>query len=357
MAEQAVEKGWTVGVECFDGQMAVSEQRRQVLVRRHRAASVVASQPLSWAYLKAAFNAMRRGGIVHLHAPNLLAALGVVVAPRRRAILVVHWHSDIVSKGWLGFIARPLEWLMLLRSDAVIATTPNYVEGSHWLRRFRQKVHVVPLGLRDVQPPPNSATRRDPMLVLAVGRLVPYKGFDVLLRAARDLLPGARVALVGVGPLSESLRSLATQPGIAGRVELLGRLSHDELAALYNRASVFCLPSVERSEAFGVVLLEAMRAGIPVVATDIEGSGVTWVNQHGQTGLNVPVGDPAALAAACNLLLSDDGLRMRLGSQARERFEHTFTAQASAAPLMRLYSELLSSHGLRKPCPSTAERE
>ncbi len=349
MAGGGARAGYEVAVECFTSRVATNTVRNGVATRCHRARLTVASQPLSWSYLLAAVSALATADVVHLHVPNVLAAMAAALAPRKRGVLIVHWHSDTLSKGLLGLLAKPFEWLMLKRADAVIATSPPYVEGSPWLRRFPAKVVVIPIGIHDAFASSSSASRAasgSPPLVLAVGRLVPYKGFEILVEAASMLESDAQVIIVGDGPLREQLQQRVSALKLESRVRLAGRLPRDELIALYRCATLFCLPSVERTEAFGVVLLEALSAGLPIVATSIAGSGVPWVNEHGVTGLNVPVRDARALAAACQTLLRDAALRDECSKAARRRFETMFTAGRSVAEVLHLYARLVDRVGV-----------
>lgn len=344
----SVRAGHDVAVLCFTKDPRVSEALDGVHVERHLARSIPASQPLSWSYFQQARRIHDSADVIHIHAPNLLAALATALTPRRRAAVVVHWHSDIVSKGWLGRLVKPIEWLMLRRADAVIATSAAYMEGSAWLRRFRTKVSVIPLGIHDRFGTQSQAHARagEVRTILAVGRLVPYKGFEHLIDAAPFLPNGCKVVIAGDGPQRAELQARIDRLGVGDRVTLAGRVPHDELQVLYRDATLFCLPSVERSEAFGVVLLEALCAGLPVVACEIPGSGVPWVNQHGVTGFNVPVRDARALAAACSELLSDPELRLRQAEAARSRYEAVFTAGRTLDLTMGLYQSLRGgSHG------------
>jgi glycosyltransferase involved in cell wall biosynthesis len=147
--------------------------------------------------------------------------------------------------------------------------------------------------------------------------------------------------IVGTGPLRADLERQIAALGATDKVILAGRQSDAALHALFRRSELFCLSSIERSEAFGVVLVEAMSHGLPIVATQIEGSGVSWVNQDGVTGLNVPVGDPQALADACNQILSSPELRERFARGARQRFEREFAEQVSVDRMLDVYSRTL----------------
>lgn len=340
LAEVVARQGLEVSVDCFVHGGTTTERRAGVLINRHATARTIASQPLSWGYLVRAWKVLASPLVVHLHAPNMLAALALALHPRLRARVVVHWHSDVVGKGVLGRLTRPLEWAMLRRASCVVATSPPYAAASTALSPVREKLRVIPLGIRELPQP----VREQPdCLILAVGRLVPYKGFEVLVRAAALLPSGVRVVIAGDGPLRGGLQRQIDELGVADRIQLAGRVSEAQLTSLYASAAAFCLPSVERSEAFGVVLLEAMRAGLPIVATDLQGSGVPWVNEHEVTGVNVPVGDPAALAAACQRLMADEQTRRQMGVAARQRFETLFKAEAAAAAWIELYRELSSA--------------
>lgn len=344
LAEGHAAAGHAVEVVCFHDAGTVLERVGAVQVRRCRERFGAASQPLGRDYARLGLRDARGADVVHLHAPNLLAALMTLrlAAPTR---LVVHWHSDIVGKGWLGRLLRPLEQAMLARADAIVCTSPPYAEHSIALRSWRHKVHSVPIGIADPgqQVAPSALPERFERFlagrrhVFAIGRMVPYKGFAHLVDAAKLLPPDLAVIIGGDGPLRVELQARAAAAGVAGRVLFAGSLADAELDTLMRRATVFCLPSVARSEAFGVVLLEAMARGVPVVATRIAGSGVPWVNRDGESGLNVEPGDAAALAAACTRIATDPALRERLAHGARNTFEQRFTAEVFAGAMLDLY--------------------
>jgi glycosyltransferase involved in cell wall biosynthesis len=172
--------------------------------------------------------------------------------------------------------------------------------------------------------------------------LVPYKGFNVLIQAAQQLPKDSVVVIVGGGPLQQELQQAIKSAGVRDRVVLAGRLSDAALHALFERAILYCLPSTYRAEAFGVVLLEAMAYGLPIVASDIPGSGVPWVNQHGLSGLNVPVEDAKALADACNQILTSEVLRRKFSQGARQRYLAEFTEVTSIKRMLIAYDRLLA---------------
>lgn len=284
--------------------------------------------------------------VLHVHMPDPMAALALWAA-RPRARVVVHWHSDVIRQRWALKLYEPLQTWLLRRADAVIATSAPYAAASAALQPWRDKVAVIPIGISDNRPQACSlkaaAIRqrfRGRRIVFALGRMTYYKGFDVLIAAAAALPDDSVVMIGGDGELLESYKSLAAQRGLAGKVHFLGHIDDDDLASHFEACDVFCMSSTLRAEAYGVAMLEAMVMGKPVVATDIEGSGVPWVNQHGVTGLNVPAGDAPALAAALGRLLDDEPLRLRLGEAARQRYEQEFDAGHMTERTLALYRRL-----------------
>lgn len=351
MALGAHKAGYRVSVVCFDQVGAGGEEVvEDVQVFRWPIRKMIASQPFGLAYFLGCLREARSAALVHLHTPNMLAALCALFIGRKQQLLV-HWHSDVVGKGWLGTLSRPLESALLRRADAIIGTSAAYVQSSRLLRPYADKVQVIPFGVKDVVKREGAKALQSPVLdrqlagkriVLAIGRQVLYKGFEVLIRAAGMLPDDVAVVIVGDGPLIDEHRSLVRSMGLADKVLLAGRLSDDVVHGLLRRAALFCLPSVSRAEAFGVVLLEAMACGVPVVATRIAGSGVPWVNQDGVTGFNVAVGDPDALAGACNRILESEELRATFARAARQRFLTEFTEEVFVGRVMKVYLQLHS---------------
>jgi rhamnosyl/mannosyltransferase len=279
-----------------------------------------------------------RADVVHFHHPNPTAVLSYLAA-RPGGRLVVTYHSDIVRQRVLGPLVSPLIHAFLHRADAIIATSPDYAASSPVLRRHADRVTVLPFGIdtdeirrvdeREVRA---IRARYGERIVFAAGRLVYYKGFDYLVRAMRRV--DAHLLIAGGGPLRGELERLAGEEGVAAKVTVLGPVP--DLRPYYHAADVFALPSVARSEAFGIVQLEAMACGLPVVNTSLD-TGVPFVSPHGLTGLTVPPADPAALAAALGTLLSDPALRARLGAAGRERVQGELSAERMARRTLGLY--------------------
>jgi glycosyltransferase involved in cell wall biosynthesis len=288
--------------------------------------------------------------VIHVQMPDPMAALALWFARPPRAKIVLHWQSDVVNQRRALKLYEPLQRWLLGRADAIIATTPPYAASSPWLKKWQHKIEIIPNGISDV-PPDDMTTRVErlrqqhcgKLLVFSLGRMTYYKGFDVLIDAAAALPDDCMVLVGGGGELLETYRAQVAARGLSGKIAFLGRISDQDTLTHYVAADVFCLASTVRAEAFGVVLLEAMAMSKPLVTTDIPGSGVPWINVAGVTGLTVPVGDAASLAAALELLLRNKDLAQRMGAAARQRFLEHFTAQRMVARTIDLYQRLLAS--------------
>lgn len=298
----------------------------------------VASTPLSPAMIALARAA--RPDVVHLHfpyPPGDLAALAVPGGPP----LVVTYHSDIVRQRTLLRLYRPLMARTLGRAARIIATSDNYVRTSPFLRPHSAKCAVVPLGVdvRRFTPAGEAAPRRGSgaPTVLFVGRLRYYKGLHVLVEAMRQL--DATLLIAGGGPEEGRLRAQVAAAGLGGKVRFLGDVPEEEKPALYRAADVFVLPAHLRSEAFGIALAEALASGLPCVSTEL-GTGTSFANLHGVTGLVVPPGDAGALAGALQTLLADEALRRRYGAAARRRAEELLSLERMLDGVEAVYREL-----------------
>lgn len=299
-----------------------------------------------------------RPDVIHVHAPNVSAFSvllpGLFPGDLGRIRLVMHWHSDVVASridrrlAWAYRVYRPFERALLRHAARIIATSQPYLESSETLRPYREKCLVMPLGVDPARlPHPQvqslqwaSAQWRTPGLkVLCVGRLSYYKGHRYLLDAvARH--GNLSLVLVGGGEGEAALRAQAAKLNLGERLNLLGYMNDEQVRALLAACDVFCLPSIERTEAFGVALLEAMRYDKPLVATAIPGSGVQFVTQNGVNGLLVEPMNVGALADALTRLADDLTLRRKLGDAGGQRFEREFHIQRMARATLETYQSL-----------------
>lgn len=286
--------------------------------------------------------------LVHVHTPNPGAAFSLAVSGYSGPLIVTH-HSDTLGRRQLSRLTVPFVRHMMTRADAIIVTSQRYLDSSSELAPYARKCHIIPLGIgEEAFRTPLAADVLDiqekfgPRIVLAVGRLVEYKGFSHLIRAMKQF--DANLVIIGTGPESSALQSLANDLTIPSRVHFLGRVV--DLVPYFAAAKVFAFPSISRAEAFGMVQLEAMAAGLPVVNTDIQ-SAVPEISIHGQTGWTVPPGDSEALANALQSLLENNELRQHMGEVARTRAMTQYGVEQINERTMELYEAVLRAHGHR----------
>lgn len=343
LAEAQVAAGHDVTVLVTHPQRRTTDDIEQgVRVIRAARLATVASTPLSLAMPR--LLRAQRPDIAHLHFPYPPGEVSQWLLGRARHT-VMTYHSDVVRQKGLLRIYEPLMRRVLQRVDRIIATSPQYVASSPYLHPLRDKVTVIPLGI-DVQrfQEPDRAhvraiqQRFGAPLLLFVGRLRYYKGVQYLLEALPQVAD-ARLLIAGTGPMAQPWQAQAQALGLAERVFFLGDVADPDLPAYYAAADVFVLPACERSEAFGVVQVEALASGTPIVSTEL-GTGTSYVNQDGVTGCVVPAGDAAALAGALRTLLADPALRHAMGMAARQRAATEFSLPVMVGRIEDLYRSL-----------------
>jgi glycosyltransferase involved in cell wall biosynthesis len=284
--------------------------------------------------------------IVHFHHPNPVTMFSYLLSGHPGK-LIISYHSDIVRQKILKRMVQPILSLGFQRCNAFIASSSNYVESSAVLRKYRDRCRVIPYGIStdvtaiDQRVVDEIRRLHGPRVVLSVGRLVYYKGFEFLIRAMSTVR--AKLLIVGEGPLRPRLEEEVRRLRLSARVSFLGDV--EQLAHYYHAADVFVLPSVARSEAFGIVQLEAMACGKPIVNTSLD-SGVPFVSPDNITGLTVAPRDSRALAEAINTLLEQDELRVRLGEAGRLRVKSEFSSESMIHRTLDLYKEVLADHPL-----------
>lgn len=282
--------------------------------------------------------------IIHVHHPDPMACLALFLSGYKGRV-VLHWHSDILKQKFLLKLYKPLQSWLIKRAELIVGTTPLYLQESPYLQCVQDKTLCIPIGIEPHkecgEPNVGAAIRNrwpDKKIIFSLGRLVSYKGYEHLIEAARFLDEKFVILIGGSGPLKGQLQALIDRLGLDERVKLLGYLSEPELPAYYEACDLFCLSSVFKTEAFGIVQIEAMSYGKPVVATTIEGSGVHWVNAEGESGLNAKCGDARALSEAIRAITVHPLVYERYAAGARSRFEKMFTLDKMIDNALAVYN-------------------
>lgn len=314
------------------------------LVRARSWLEVASCDLGGWSAVRRCREAADQCDIIQIHYPWPFADMLLPFIRQRNQPVLVTYVSDIVRQKGLGMAYSPLRRYLLGRAARVVASSPNYAQSSEILQQYRSKLTCIPHCLGQAPAPAEQLLARwraqlGENFFLFVGVLRYYKGLDFLLEASSRV--SAPIVIVGQGPEGPRLRREAQDRGL-GNVHFLGALADADKQALYALCKGVVFPSHLRSEAFGMTLLEGAQAAKPLICCEI-GTGTSWVNRHGQTGLIVPPADSAALAQAMNTLANDEALCLRLGRGARARWEQCFTPEVVGSAYRQLYDELLGA--------------
>lgn len=282
--------------------------------------------------------------IIHIHHPDPMAALALFCSNYKGKV-ILHWHSDILKQRFMLRLLAPLQNWLIRRADMIIGTTPVYTECSPFLKSVQHKIICLPIGVDPISPDSEQCRQIRDMykgkkIIFSLGRLVAYKGFKYLIEAT-EFLPDDYVVLIGGGgPLRHDLDRQIEEHSLQDKVKLLGYVPDQDLPGYFGACDVFCLSSIWKTEAFAIVQVEAMSCGKPVVATRIDGSGVSWVNADGVSGINVSVENAQELAEAILNLLSDDERYQEFSQRALKRYETMFTKTEMIDNCIAIYNSL-----------------
>jgi len=313
------------------GSENATEQHNNVTIHRVRTSFRLSSAPFSLDFPAAYRRLAREHDIIIHHYPNPTGELAELAASVKTPKLVLY-HSDLVRQKLLKPLYDQESHLFLRRARVIVCTSPNYANTSPLLRRFAQRLQVIPLSVDtslyqpagSIHPVLKALRNADTRIVLYVGRFCYYKGLESLIRAAARLPDEVKIVLVGKGEEEHRLVAMTKELRLEKRLLFLPPVTDEELPSLYRGADLFVLPSIARSEAFGLVAIEAMACGIPLVTTEI-GTGTTFHNISGVTGLVVPPGDPKALAKAVQQILQYETQRNEMGKNAADRANAEFS--------------------------------
>ena len=302
------------------------------------------SCPISTQFVKQFRRLSQKADVIHIHMPFPLADFAMLLSGFKGKV-VLSWHSDIVKQKKLLTLYKPLLKYLLNRADMIFVATEGHIEGSDFLPEYREKCRILPYGITvedylNIDRKPiltEKLTDKNSVKVFFTGRLVYYKGVDVLLKAFR-LVNGCELFIAGTGELEAELKAYAKEHNMEDKVHFLGFLPDDELKQAYADCDIFVLPSVAKSEAFGIVQLEAMVYGKPVINTLLP-SGVPHVSIHKKTGLTVPPSDFESLSAAILALARNRELREEYGKNAADRVMENFNEKDVIRKLYEYLSE------------------
>ena len=337
-------------VICFNHEKGdANDQIDGVEIIRCGCFTKVASQSLSFSYakkLKEVFNKFNPD-IIIFHYPNPFVATLLLRYLPRDSKLVVYWHLDIVKQKVLGRFFFGQNRKLIERADRLFATSSNYIEGSTWLSRVKDKCAIIPSCINEERLLETDESRRlaqeireqneGRIICLAVGRHTEYKGFKYLIQASKLLDDRFQVFITGKGELTEELKKEAAGDD---KVHFLGVVSDDELKAYLSVMDIYCFPSITKNEAFGLALAEGMYFGKPAVTFNIPGSGVNYVCLDGETGIEVENRNVKKYAEALVKLADDRELRKRYGKAGRKRVVENFLYNQYADRIRRIIGEI-----------------
>ena len=338
-------------VICFNHEKGDSvDEVDGVEVVRASCFAKVASQSLSMDYeklLKKVLNEFKPDYVV-FHYPNPFVGSILTKYFKKKAFkLILWWHLDIVKQKFLKIFFEGQNKKLLKYADKIVATSPNYVEGSPYLSINKEKCVVIPCCFNIDRMAYNDSNIEASLelkkkyegktILFSFGRHVPYKGLTYLIQASKLLDDSYKVLIGGKGPLTEELENEAKGDS---KVEFLGKISDDDLKNYFLASDIFCFPSITRNEAFGIGLAEAMYYGKPSVTFTIPCSGVNWVSIHNETGLECENGNVQSYADAIKKLASDKALREKLGAAAKERSIEHFTYEKFKENTIQLFDSL-----------------
>jgi rhamnosyl/mannosyltransferase len=283
--------------------------------------------------------------LIHIHHPDPMACMALWLSDYKGKV-VLHWHSDILKQKLLLRLYLPFQRWMVRRADLIVGTTPVYVVEAPDLQAVQPKTGFVPIGIDPVKPDNEKAKEirkkyGNRKIIFSLGRLVEYKGYEYLIKAASHLSDEYVILIGGGGPLKAELSALITSLGVEKRVELLGFVPDKALPAYYTACDLFCLSSIFKTEAFAIVQIEAMSCGKPVISTRIPGSGVSWVNADGVSGFTVEPNSGDALAEAIKKALADEETYNGLAQGAHYRYQELFTEQKMLEACLSAYKQVL----------------
>lgn len=324
----------------------IEEEINGVQVIRLPSVAMVGNLPIPFGLTKKLRRIKHEVDVIHLHMPYPFGDLACLISGYKGKI-VVWWHSDVVRQKKMMLLYKPIMNKMLKRADVIIVATKGHIEGSKYLKPFQDKCIIIPFGVdqkiefeadKYIAERKGHDCKSSKVKFLFIGRLVYYKGCKVLLEAFKEI-ENAELTMVGSGDMEQELKELAKSYHIEEKVRFCGEVAEEDLYRHLEACDVFVLPSIVRSEAFGLVQIEAMAFGKPVINTNLP-SGVPYVSIDKITGLTVPPEDVQALAQAMQWLVEHEKERNEMGMRARKRMKEEYRLETMLERMLEVYESL-----------------
>lgn len=347
LVEGLYEKGCISDVLCFNHVKGNNfDTNKSQKIFRSAVLFKIAGQPISISFFKVYKKIRNNYKIIHLHLPNPLASIGVLIF-KSKSKIILHWHNDIIKQKLLLFLYKPFQFLLLKKADAIFITSPQYVKGSPYLKNFENKCYVIPIGVskNDIEVNENKLKiiknkYKNKKIVFSVGRLSKYKGYEYLVKASINIQDNVIILIAGIGEEEKHLKNLICKNKIENKVHLLGKVPFNELGSYYELCDVFCMSSISKNEGFGIAQIEAMLFKKPIITTNIPGSGIAYGNIDKETGLVVPIKNSIALAEAITHLVNSKEMSLAFGENGYKRAIQTFSKDNMINKTFEIYLKL-----------------
>jgi glycosyltransferase involved in cell wall biosynthesis len=350
LVEGLNEAGVETDVICFNNTYRTEVKKEGYSIFRMSRITEIYSVPFSLSYYIKLRCIIKNYHIVHIHLPNPTAAIFLLLTNYKGRI-ILHWHSDIVKQKFLKNIYLPFDNILKRKAKIIIVTSKKYLDSSKDLSNFKKKCKVIPIGIDSSELVSDNSffkllknEYKGRKIIFSLGRLTYYKGFDYLIDATKELNDDTLVLIGGTGELYSVLENQIKNSDLQNKIKLLGKIPLKHLHSYFKLADIFCLPSVHKSEAFGVVLIEAMSLGCPQVVFNIKGSGVPWVVENEKTGLVIDSINSKLLAKKLNYLLSNDQLLEYFSNQSIQRYNVLFTKQDMINETLKIYNNIYEKY-------------
>jgi len=350
ISEGMTQDGHTCDVLCSNTKASYEESVfDKYTVYRTASYGILLSTSISPQLLYKLWKIDKNYDLIHVQAPDPLAFLALFLV-RPTAKVVIHWQSDVVRQKKTLKYFLPLQNWVLSFADKIVCTTDNYAHNSPCLQNFQDKIEVISLGISNESLISNKknvekikAKYQNKKIIFALGRLVSYKGFEYLVESSQYLDDDFIILIGGTGVEKTNLLKIIDNNNLHDKVKLLGYLSAEEKNDYLESCFLFCLPSITKAEAFGVVIAEAMTFSKPIVSTNMQNSGVSWVNEHNVTGIQVDSKSAKQLADAFVQLANDKNLYQKMCEKSWERYNNFFTREKMIVSLKNLFRSLITS--------------